>query len=100
MDQLVQTYHTKGISHKVIAEKIVKVGTGLLHLCSYSDKEMDMATTIFHTGGQRLMFAGSYLFGIMCQVGFASQQQWSLFLEGVGSRYQGIPRNRGGEITE
>jgi len=57
MDQLVHTYHSKGVSRKVIAQKIVEAGAGLLRVCSYSDKEMDMATAIFRTGGRRLVYA-------------------------------------------
>jgi hypothetical protein len=57
VDQLIRVYTGQGPSWSAITKGIQNASAGLLKVRSYTQKELDMATVMFRTGGQKLVYA-------------------------------------------
>ena len=64
VDHLIRVYTSQGASRAAITTAIQKATAGLLKVWSYTEDEIDMATVMFCTGEQKLVYAANHSLGL------------------------------------
>ena len=64
VDQLIWVYTSQGGGHSTITMAIQKTMAGLLKVKSFTLQEIGMVTIMFHTGGQKLVYAANHGLGL------------------------------------